>query len=117
MKYYYIPRQYKVKRMEFRGNEMEIGYEESVDDLVIMFESDYKYKNSVEISPGYIVDLDVNDKIVAIEIIGVSEELNVDKEYIKKAKIDAYMEMYEYSYKIVIDFNDGDRKINRRILR
>lgn len=117
MKYYYIPRKYKVKRMEFRGNEMEIGYEESIDDLVIMFQDDYKYKASVEIDPGYIVDLDVNDKIVAIEIVGAAKELDVEKEYIKNAKIDAYMEAYEFSYKIVIEFNDGEKKIERRVLK
>ena len=117
MKYYYIPRQYKVKRTEFRGNEMEVGYEESIDDLVIMFQDDYKYKASVEIDPGYIIDLDINDKIVAIEIVGAAKELDVEKEYIKNAKIDAYMEAYEFSYKIVIEFNDGEKKIERRVLK
>lgn len=117
MRYYYIPRKYKVKRMEFRGNEMEIGYEESIDDLVIMFQDDYKYKASVEIDTGYIIDFDVNDKIVAIEIIGAAKELDVEKEYIKNAKIDAYMEAYEFSYKIVIEFNDGEKKIERRVLK
>lgn len=96
---------------------MEVGYEEKFDQLAIILQDDYDYDRSVEIEPGFIIDLDKKNHIVAVEIINCSEKINQDKNYIKKAKVNAFIEVYEFSYKIIIDFNNGENQISKRILK
>lgn len=96
---------------------MEVGYEEKFDQLAIILQDDYDYDRSIEVEPGFIIDLDKKNHIVAIEIIDCSMQINKDSQYIKDAKINAFIEVYEYSYKIIVDFNDGDCTIEKRLLK
>ena len=61
--------------------------------------------------------MDKKNHIVAIEIIDCSKKINRNKNYIENAKIDAFIEVYEFSYKIIIDFNDGESQISKRLLK
>ena len=76
-----------------------------------------KINNTVEVAPGFIIDLDKKDKIVAIEIVGCADQLDVSKEYVEKAKKEVFVETYEFSYKIIISFNDGEKEIKQRVLK
>lgn len=96
---------------------MEIGYEEKYDILVLLFKDDYEYKTSIEVDSGFIVDIDKNNQIVGVEIIGCSDKIDKDKKYILNANIKGFIEVYEFSYKIIIDFNDGDCIIEKRLLK
>ena len=75
-----------------------------------------------DIALGKKTDIEkVSNNIKNIEfdspIYGIKEQLKFPYKEIKNAKIDAYMEAYEFSYKIVIEFNDGEKKIERRVLK
>lgn len=96
---------------------MEVGYEEKFDQLAIILQDDYDYNKSIEVEPGFIIDLDKKNHVVAIEIIDCSKKINQNKNYIKNAKIDAFIEVYEFSYKIIIDFNNGESQINKRLVK
>lgn len=97
--------------------DMEIGYEKKLDDLVFLLNEKGKINNTVEVAPGFIIDLDKKDKIVAIEIVGCADQLGVSKEYVEKAKKEVFVETYEFSYKIIISFNDGEKEIKQRVLK
>lgn len=96
---------------------MEVGYEEKFDQLAIILQDDYDYNKSIEVESGFIIDLDKKNHIVAIEIIDCSKKINRNKNYIKNAKIDAFIEVYDFSYKIVVDFNNGESQISKRLLK
>lgn len=117
MEYYYKTKCYKIKYLKFGGNNMEIGYEPKYDQLGIILYDDYEYDNSVEIEAGYIVDLDKNNKIVAIEILDCSQRIEESKKYIENAKIEVFVEIYDFSYKIIVSFNDGEKEIIKRVLK
>jgi len=106
-----------IKKILYKGEEMEIGYQEDIDDLAIILTPKYKYDHSVEIDAGFIIDVDKNDKIVAIEVVGCSKQLGVSKKYVKKAKKEVFVEIYDFSYKIIISFNDGEYEITKRVLK
>lgn len=117
MKYHKKTKTYMIIKKEYGGKEMEIGYEESIDDLGIILTENYEYDTSVEIEPGYIIDLDKKNRLVAIEILDCSKRIKESKAYVKNAEIKVFVEVYEYSYKIVIDFNNGEHEIVRRVLK
>ena len=96
---------------------MEVGYEEKFDQLAIILQDDYDYNKSIEVESGFIIDLDKKNRIVAIEIIDCSKKINQNKNYIKKAKIDAFIEVYDFSYKIVVDFNNGESQFSKKLLK
>lgn len=117
MEYHITTRCYKGKSMKFGGKDMEIGYEAEYDQLGIILYDDYEYDHSVEIEAGYIIDVDKKDRLVAIEVIGCSEMINENKDYVKSANINVFVEVYDYSYKIIIDFNNGEHEIVKRVLK
>lgn len=96
---------------------MEVGYEEKFDQLVLLFKDDYEYEVSIEVETGFIVDIDKKGQIAGVEILDCSDRINKDKNYILNAKISGFIEVYEFSYKIIIDFNDGDCVIEKRLLK
>lgn len=96
---------------------MEVGYEERYDQLAIILKDDYEYKTSVEVDSNFIIDLDKKNHIVAIEIIDCSIQINKDHEYVKNAKVEVFIEVYEYSYKIIVDFNNGDCFLKKTLLK
>lgn len=96
---------------------MEVGYEEKFDDLVILLDKNYKYDRSVEVEAGYIIDIDKKDKLVAIEILDCSKRINRSKKYVKNADIKTFVESYDFSYKIIVSFNDGEEEISQRVLK
>lgn len=117
MKYYNKVKTYMMKNILYRGEEMEIGYQKDIDDLAIILTPKYKYSHSVEIDAGFIIDIDTKNKIVAIEVVECSKQLDVSKDYVEKAKKDVYLEVYDFSYKIIISFNDGEHEIVKRVLK
>lgn len=110
-------RTYMKMKKCYGEDDMEIGYEKKLDVLGIMLESDYEYEVSIEIEAGFIIDLDKNNKLVAIEIVGCSEKINETPEYIEKADIKVFVDIYEFSYRIIISFNNGEKEIVRRVLK
>lgn len=97
---------------------MEIGYEEKYDILGILVpENYYQVDKTIEVKKGFLIDVDKNGKIVQIEIHDVSKTINKDKKYIKNANINVYVEAYEFSYLIIVDFNEGEHKIEQQIFR
>lgn len=96
---------------------MEIGYEKRLDDLAIILAKNYEYKESIEVDEGFIIDIDKKGKLVAIEIVGCAEQLGVSPNYVERAKIEAFVEPYEFSYKIIISFNDGEYELEKRVLK
>lgn len=117
MKYYKKIKTYFVKYISYRGEEMEIGYQKDIDDLAIILTPKYKYSHSVEIDADFIIDIDKKDKIVAIEVVNCSKQLGVSKDYVEKAKKDVFVEIFDFSYKIIISFNDGEHEIIKRVLK
>ena len=96
---------------------MEIGYEKKLDDLAIILEPNYNYKESIEVDKNFIIDVDTNNKLVAIEVINCSKQVGVTPDYIEKAKKEVFVEIYEFSYKIIISFNDGEYELTKRVLK
>lgn len=117
VKYFNKTRTYMIRTECYGGKDMEIGYQEDIDDLAIILTPDYEYKESVEVDMGFIIDLDKNDKIVAIEIIDCSRQIGKSKEYVKKAKKEVFVEIYEFSYRLIVSFNDGEEEIIKRVLK
>lgn len=96
---------------------MEIGYEKKLDDLVFLIKENGKIDNTIEVDTGFIIDVDKKNKLVAIEIVECSKQLGVSKDYVEKAKKEVFFETYEFSYKIIVSFNDGEKEIQKRILK
>lgn len=96
---------------------MEIGYEKKLDDLVFLIKENGKIDNTIEVDTGFIIDVDKKNKLVAIEIVECSKQLGVSKDYVEKAKKEVFVETYEFSYKIIVSFNDGEKEIQKRILK
>ena len=96
---------------------MEIGYEKKLDDLVFLIKENGKIDNTIEVDEGFIIDVDKKNKLVAIEIVECSKQLGVSKDYVEKAKKEIFVETYEFSYKIIVSFNDGEKEIQKRILK
>lgn len=115
--YYKKTRTYNCEYEIYGGNDMEIGYQKDIDDLAIILQEDYEYDSSVEVDPGFIIDIDKKGKMVAIEVIDCSKQIDESKDYVEKAKKDVFVEMYEFSYKIIISFNDGEKEIVKRVLK
>lgn len=117
MEYYNKTRCYKAQYRKYRGKDMEIGYEEKNDQLAVILYDDYEYNHSVEITSGFIVDVDKKDRLVAIEILDCSKKINKNIDYVKNAEINVFVEVYEYSYKIIVDFNNGDAEIVEQVFK
>ena len=118
MKYYNKLRTYKMTKMKWEMKDLEIGYEKEYDILGILIpEEDYKIENTVEIDAGFLIDVDKKGRIVQIEIHNICNRINENKKYIKNANIDVYVEAYEFSYLIIVDFNEGEHKIEQKIFR
>lgn len=97
---------------------MEVGYEEKYDILgIIIPNAKYTVERTVEVDGGFLLDVDKNDNVVQIEIHNICNRIDVSPDYIKRAKVDVYIEPYEFTYVIIISFNDGEKEIKRRILR
>lgn len=117
MKFFKKMKTYMVEKRCYEGDDMEIGYERRLDVLGIILDSDYDYDTSVEVEPGFIIDLDTSGKLVAIEVIDCSKKIGSTKKYVDEANIKVFVEFYEFSYKIIIDFNDGENEIVKRVLK
>ena len=117
MKYFKKVKTYMMKKECYGEENMEIGYQKDIDDLGIILVDDYDYDRSIEVDAGFIVDVDKNNKLVAIEVIDCSTQIDESLEYVEKAKKDVYVEVYEFSYKIIISFNDGEKEIIKRLLK
>lgn len=117
MKFAKKVRTYMIRKECYGEIDMEIGYEKKLDDLVFLLDEKGKIENTVEVSPGFIIDLSKKNKIIAIEIVGCSEQLGTSKEYVEKAKKEVFVENYEFSYKIIVSFNDGEKEIQKRVLK
>ena len=118
MIYYNKLRIYKMTKMKWEMKDLEIGYEEEFDILGILIpEEDYKIENTVEVDAGFLIDVDKQGRIVQIEIHNICNRINENKKYIKSANIDVYVEAYEFSYLIIVDFNEGEHKIEQQIFR
>lgn len=117
MKFIKKVRTYMIIKECYGEIDMEIGYEKKLDDLVFLLDEKGKIEHTVEVEPGFIIDLNKKNKLVAIEIVGCAEQLDVSKEYVEKAKKEVFIETYEYSYKIIISFNNGEKEIQKRVLK
>lgn len=117
MKFFNKKRTYMMRKECYGDEDMEIGYEKKMDDLVIILIDDYEYDTSIEVIPGFIIDLDKKGRLVAIEILDCSKRIDKSKDYVKRAKKDVFVEKYEFSYKIIISFNDGEKEIVQKILK
>lgn len=117
MRFFKKTKTYMIRVECYGEDEMEIGYQKDIDDLAIILTPDYEYDRSVEIDAGFIVDIDKKGKLVAIEVIDCSNQIDASLDYVEKAKKDVYVEVYEFSYKIIISFNDGEKEIVKRVLK
>lgn len=117
MKFFNKVRTYMIRDECYGDDEMEIGYEKKFDDLVFILKKDYKFGNSIEVDEGFIIDVDTNNKLVAIEIVNCSDQIGSTKDYVERAKKDVFVEKYEFSYKIIVSFNDGEKEIVKRVLK
>ena len=117
MKFYNEIRTYMIKKEKYGEDNMEIGYQEDIDDLAILLYEDYDYDSTIEVDPGFLVDVNKKNHLVAIEVVGCADRLGVSKKYVKNAKIEVFVELNEYSYKIIISFNDGEKEIVKRVLK
>ncbi|WP_458456569.1 DUF2283 domain-containing protein [Methanobrevibacter sp.] len=61
-------------------------YEHDLIDMTI--DESSKYKKSIEVTNGIILDLDENDYPAALEIISASLILNIEKQYLVSPNID-----------------------------
>ena len=89
MRFFKKTKTYMIRVECYGEEEMEIGYQKDIDDLVIILTPDYKYDRSVEVDAGFIIDIDKNDKLVAIEVIDCSNQIDASLDYVEKAKKDA----------------------------
>ncbi|MCC7558364.1 MAG: DUF2283 domain-containing protein [Methanobacteriaceae archaeon] len=84
---------------------MDKDYDVQNDVLYLRIKDDYKYKESIEIEDNIIVDLDVNYRPVALEIVEATSILDVSKFSLKKLiKWDMYIKIDEYSIRINASF-------------
>jgi len=65
-------------------NSIEWEYDINGDSMFINEMEPYEYKESIEITDDIILDLDVNNKVVALEILDVSEVFGIEKKYIEQ---------------------------------
>ena len=64
-------------------NQLKYDYDEKGDSLLICLINHDKYKVSVELDNGAILDLDINNKPFALEFLDASELFNINKSYLK----------------------------------
>lgn len=89
---------------EYIGEVMEYGYEEKYDVFGIKIFEDYEYEVSIEARPGFIVDVDKDKRIVAIEIVDISRELGVPKNLVRTARVDPKIQCKGECCRITLDF-------------
>lgn len=106
----------KIEEYE-EGEDMEIGYQADIDDLAILLVKDYVYDRSEEVTADFIIDIDTEGRLVAIEVVNCSKQLGVSTDYVEKAKKEVFVEVYEFSYKIIISFNSGEKEIVQKVLK
>ncbi|WP_407393609.1 DUF2283 domain-containing protein [Methanobrevibacter sp.] len=63
-------------------------YDYEYDLIDITIDESSKYKKSIEITNGVILDLDENDFPAALEIISASKILDIEKQYLISPNID-----------------------------
>lgn len=119
MQYYNKIKTYKIIKEKWEMKDLEIGYEEKYDILGVLIpeKEDYEIENTVEVEAGFLIDVDKNGKIVQLEIHNVCDRINESKKYIKNANINVYVDVYEFSYLIIVDFNDGEHEIKQRVFK
>lgn len=118
MQFYNKIKTYMIRKMKWEMKDLEIGYEKKYDILGILIpEKDYKIEDTIEVEAGFLIDVDKKGKIVQIEIHNVCDRINESKKYIEDANIEVYVDVYDFSYLITVDFNDGEKQIKQRILR
>ena len=83
---------------------MEIGYEEKFDVLGIILKDNYKFKQTLEVEPLFVVDIDKNNKIVAMEIIDIARRFGVTTQHIKSADIKPFVLYKEGLCEVGVDF-------------
>lgn len=64
------------------NNQAECDYGDNGDSLFICLINHYKYKHSVELDNDVILDLDINDKPMAVEFMNASKLFNANKSYL-----------------------------------
>lgn len=117
MKFFNKTRTYMMRKECYGDDDVEIGYQKNIDDLAIILDPDYTYDSSIEVDAGFIVDIDKTGKLVAIEVVDCSKQIDASRDYVESAKKEVFVEVYEFSYKIIISFNDGEKEIIKRVLK
>ena len=69
-------------------SKLDYVYDFDYDLMDITIDDSFKYKKSIEIANGIILDLDEHDFPAAIEIISASKILGIDKQNLKSPNID-----------------------------
>ena len=62
-------------------------YDYDLDIFTITSCDDFDFKHSLEIEEGIILDFDVNDFPISIEILDISERLNLNKEQVQSSNV------------------------------
>lgn len=70
--------------MEYKRYEAIQNYDYPLDILYIRKDLDYEYKESIEMGNNLVLDIDINNKPVALEIIDASRFFNISKYSLKK---------------------------------
>ena len=64
------------------NNQAEYDYDDNGDSLFIYLINHKRYKHSVELDNDVILDLDINDKPMAVEFLNASKLFNANKSYL-----------------------------------
>lgn len=90
---------------------MEWGYEEKYDLLGIMMRDYDKedYDHSVEVRAGFIIDLNKDNEILAIEILDWSRGWGIRPHQVKNSEIHVEIEKHEFCAKITVTGTYNDK--------
>lgn len=88
----------------FKKFEIDTDYDMQFDIYTITVKDDFKFGHSLELEEGIILDFDENNIPISIEILDISERLNINKNEINSANVQMKIISTEDILEITIDF-------------
>ena len=99
------------------ANSIEWEYDINGDSMFINEMEPYEYKESIEITDDTILDLDVDNKVVALEILDASEVFGIDKksieQFLERIEVDIITTDELISFNASFTFSLNDKYVSK----
>ena len=81
---------------------MEYGYEEKYDLLGIIVKDEFEFAHSLELKSGFIVDIDKDNEICQIQVLGWAQRFQIPKPQVRIMEIEPIIEYGDFCCKVTV---------------